>query len=314
MLGGQCANSLTDVYDFMVRLKDLDLNGWEYSECNCNNEQVPAGCEVRCDSDSGNTMADTCLWDYCFSFDDILTMMASIKSDFANDILGRYATYGVGSLFLYFGIGNELPESLDALMSVMAVLAPTVVGSLAAARTAVMTVQNTIRATDFTEDNIVGLTWFSYGGHSFAGDLLGILEGFWAVAFFVLAGTFAYLPYDLAYKIDADWQARGDTAIGFTHLTYGLALSIAIEGAAWLLELENEDLLTFFDITDEDDLDPQAQYEELFGVAPTVNNGLSVFLDLAHHSVVLVFYYAIAATLSAGSYYYVSRALTDSNQ
>ena len=97
-------------------------------------------------------------------------------------------------------------SEIDALLSVLAVLAPTIVGSLAAARTSVMTVENTIRfGTDFQEENILGLTWFAYGGHSFAGDLLGVIEAFWAVAFFVLAATFAYLPYDLAYKIDQQW-------------------------------------------------------------------------------------------------------------
>jgi hypothetical protein len=41
-----------DVYDFMVKLKDLDLNGWENSKCDCSGAQIPADCAASCVSGS----------------------------------------------------------------------------------------------------------------------------------------------------------------------------------------------------------------------------------------------------------------------
>lgn len=219
-----------------------------------------------------------------------------------------YLLEDFAGLFLWNGVGNELPDSLDAFLSVMGVLAPTLIGSVAAAKTAVLTVQSTVRA-NLMSNNFEGMTFFSYGGHSLAGDLLGIVEAFWAVAFFVLAATFAYLPYDLAYAIDRQFATKGDASLGFTHLTYGLGLAVAIEFAYLCLEQSASTLLGFFDIHGEARQNPESTYAELFGNSPTFHNQIAVFFDLAHHSIVLLFYYAIAATLSAGSFYYVNKSI-----
>lgn len=88
-------------------------------------------------------------------------------------------------------------------------------------------------------------------------------------------------------------------------------MAVAVEFAYLMLDESLTSLLGFFDITAGDDnaIDPQSKYEELFGNAPSYHNYLAIFLDLTHHSLLIFFYSGIAFAMTDGAYHYFGKAI-----
>merc|ERR1740123_2709208 len=171
-LAGQCCNSLTSVYDFIVKLKDLDLKGENLQKCCNNGTTVKKGTtsngvavtqDCKCPEEIAAAKRQyTCLFDNCMSWTDLRQWLVNPKAAWLN---WDFAPAGIAIWTAIFGFVGIVAGILGGIYASL----------------------NTINAavkTNFASQAAgVGTNFLSYGGNSWAGDALGVVEAMWVVGY-----------------------------------------------------------------------------------------------------------------------------------
>ena len=94
--------------------------------------------------------------------------------------------------------------------------------------------------TDFTNQVVgVGTNFLSYGGNSWAGNILGVIEASWVVAYLILSCFIAGGPFGIAWEMDKAFRnvslpKRNNKS--YDYLFIGLLTGIAGWGGAVALQ------------------------------------------------------------------------------
>ena len=302
-LAGQCCNNLSDIVDFITKLKDLDLA--ETNKCCQDGTQVGTNCKCPEEKD----MTKACLWDTCMTFPDLQAWIASMQGLFTSNELAPAAIAMVTALWGYVGTGGKLDDKLPLFLSNTGGLVGIVSGVLAAMYAGVATIKSAVKLGFANSENAF---YYMYGGSSDAGNLLGFIESIWTIAYLVLCASFVAGPFELMYEMDKKYRLAAEAdrdALSWNFLTFGIIEAIGQWGAAVALEQSASTLIGFFDKKGQN-VDVVALYKQIFGEDTTkFNNDSAIWSDVIHHSMTVLFYYLVAATISGGSYYYVFQSV-----
>ena len=297
-LGGQCYTKLDDIVTFITKLKDLNLS--EQNKCCMDGSQVGTNCKCPEEKDD---MSKVCLWDTCLTFPDLQGMIAKMQSLWKTNTPAPIAWIGV--LWAYIGTGNPIPDSLPIFLSNTGGLVGVVSGVLGASWAGIKIAQGAIQNGYFNGDQGKNFFFYQYGGNSWEGNAIGLVEALWTVAFLLETAALAYGPFEIMYSMDKQWR-KADTAtrdkLGFHYMTMGLIEAIGVWGASMMLGGAAEGLLGFYDLKT---TDGETKYKQLFGETAEFTNGNATLVDIIQHSVLTFGYVLMATAASAGTYWYV---------
>ena len=173
---------------------------------------------------------------------DLKDWLNRLKSAWSNDDLGPAAIAVMTGLWGFFGaIGpnDVLKDALPIFYQTSGGYLGIMVGVLGGIYAGMATVNAAVK-TDFSNVAIgVGTNFLSYGGNSWAGDILGVVEASWVVAYLVLACFIAGGPFGIAWEMD---KAFRNVALpkrnnkSYDYLFLGLVTGISAWGAALALQ------------------------------------------------------------------------------
>lgn len=293
---------LDELFTFIKGIKDLDLYGAAHSQCCSNGTAVGTDCVCP---ESVKAHDDLCMFDYCMSWDDLTAKMNLVNDTYNKDEL---APALVASLFgSMLSFARPTSDAFDGRLPLFyrntAEVIQITSGFLAAIYAGHATVQAAVK-TEYYNSSVgyVGANFLAYGGVSWVGDLLGLFEVTWVIAYLLLAVGIAGIPLEvsLMYNKAFDGSLAGVEAQyqEFHFLLFAFLLSAGGWLSAEALKKSATTLVGFFDIQDSNGL---AQYESVFASTTientSVDNATFLAIDVLHHTFTVGAYYAIAAAL-----------------
>merc|ERR1712046_42291 len=150
----------------------------------------------------------------------------------------------------------------------------------------------------------VGNNFLSYGGNSWAGDALGLLEASWVVGYIGLAAWIVASPFLIAWEMDKAFRQvakANQNNKSFDYLFTGLVSAVGAWGASVALKQSTDKLIGFYDIQR---TDVSSYFKAQTTKDASWSNWVPVFVDIFHHELTVSFYWLLAATISGGSYTY----------
>jgi hypothetical protein len=186
-----------------------------------------------------------------------------------------------------------------------------IVGILGSIYAAIATVNAAVK-TDFTNQVTgVGTNFLSYGGQSWMGDALGIIEASWVVGYIGLTMWIAYSPFSLAWEMDKAFRTTDAAAVknkSFDYLFSGLIGAVGSWGASVLLQWSTTKLIGFYDIQRTDVTD---YFKAQVSNDVKFENFVPILVDVIHHCLTTFVLWLLAASISGGSYTYAFYYITE---
>lgn len=326
-LAGQCCNSLTSVYDFIVKLKDLDLKGENNYKCCNDGSRVAKGTtsngvavtqDCKCPEDLAAAKRQyTCLFDNCMTWTDLRSWLTNLKTAWLNwDLVPAGIAMWTALSGLYGAIGpnDVLKDALPIFYTTTGGLLGIVAGIVGGIYASYNTINAAVK-TDFTSQvSGVGTNFLSYGGNSWAGDFLGLLEASWVVSYIGLAGWIVFSPFSIAWEMDKAFRtvdAANQNNKSFDFLFVGLITAIGAWGASVALQQSTTRIIGFYDIQR---TDVGTYFKAQTTKDASWANFTPVLVDVTHHMLTTLFYWLLAATISGGSYTYALYYVTAPSQ
>jgi len=321
-LAGQCCNSLTSVYDFIVKLKDLDLKGENNLKCCGDGTTVKKGTttlnsagasvavtqDCKCPEEIAAAKRQyTCLFDNCMSWTDLRTWLTNLKAAWQN---WDFAPAGIAiwtaifGLFGAIGPNDVLKDALPIFYTTTGGLVGIVAGILGGIYASINTINAAVKTSFTSQASGVGTNFLSYGGNSWAGDFLGLLEASWVVGYIGLACWIVASPFSIAWEMDKAFRnvaKAQQNNKSFDYLFTGLISAIGAWGASVALKQSTDKLIGFYDIQRTDVSD---YFKAQTTKDASWSNFTPVLVDVIHHAATTLFYWLLAATISGGSYTY----------
>lgn len=176
-------------------------------------------------------------------------------------------------------------------------------GFLSAIYAGHQTVQAAVKTEYYNStDAYVGANFLAYGGVSWVGDLLGLFEVTWVIAYLLLSAGIAGLPLEVSMWMNksTDGSLAGVEAQNqeFHYLMFAFLIAMGGWLSAEALKGSATRLVGFFDIQDSNGV---ARYETYFSGTSidttSVDNATFLAIDVLHHTLVVGGYYVLAAAL-----------------
>merc|ERR1719480_266932 len=294
-LAGQCCNSLTSVYDFIVKLKDLDLKGENLQKC------CADGTTVK----KGTTSNGVAVTQDCKCPEEI----AAAKRQYAW-LNWDFAPAGIAiwtAIFGFFGAvgpNDVLKDALPIFYTTTGGFVGIVAGILGGIYASINTINAAVKTSFASQAAGVGTNFLSYGGNSWAGDALGLLEAMWVVSYIGLAAWIVASPFLIAWDMDKAFRQvakANQNNKSFGYLFTGLVSAVGAWGASVALKQSTDKLIGFYDIQR---TDVSSYFKAQTTKDASWSNWVPVFVDVLHHDLTTTFYWLLAATISGGSYTY----------
>lgn len=300
-LGGTCCNSLTDVYDFVKKLRDEPL----FNDATCCADGTAK--DSTCQCEEAKDPAKTCIFDTCFNWPDLYNAIAWLKFQWKAGKLDNYAIYAVTALWGFFGSQGDsvLAERVPIFYSTVGGIVGIISGILSAISIGYDVITTGIAIDQYStvsQSSRQGSSFIFYGGNSWVGDLLGLTEAFYLIGFLLLGTSVVAAPFELAFKMDMEFQkvdAANITETNYNYLTYGLIMAVGSLLTATAVKKAASKLLGFFNIRD------TGATKNRSWLNANAFRTDQVFVDVLYHTLTILSYYAVAAMISWGSYYYV---------
>ena len=210
----------------------------------------------------------------------------------------------VWGFFGAIGPNDVLKDSLPIFYQTSGGLVGIVAGVMGGIYAGMATVNAAVK-TDFTNQIVgVGTNFLSYGGNSWAGNVLGVVEASWVVAYLILSAFIAGGPFGIAWEMDKAYRNVSLTKRynkSYDYLFIGLLTGISAWGGAVALQQSANKLIGFFDIqrTDVSDYFKQQTTKDA-----SWDNAVPVFVDVFHHSFTILVYWLLAWAISGGGFTY----------
>ena len=303
---------MTEIYNFIVKLKEIDLYG--YAHPCCDNDP---NAECSCDNEDDKAQDDLCMFDYCLSWDSLYSKLHMVDNARRNDQLGQALALSLGGFMGSMGLGKDhlFNNSLKSFYLQTGKIGMITSSFLAASYGAYPVIEAAVKSEYYNSSAAyVGANFLAYGGNSFVGDLLGLFEVGWVIAYLMLAGDLAIVPLVLAREMDdtyvkmADEEGTVKQAVDFQYLFYAFLIAMGSWFSAIAMQKSATRLIGFFDIQDTDGI---SVYESYFGAGTrSFDNGLWLTVDILNHTIAVTAYFAIATALSVVSQVFVHCAMT----
>merc|ERR1719498_461488 len=267
-------NSLTDIIDFITKLKTLNFKD---AAALCCNKAVD--------------MAQKCLLGGCLTWMDWLDILNWLKTQYANNELAPVLTEIITMVTVYAGLKGKqgvFQNTPPLFWSVMGTMISIIVGSLAGAFAGWKTISYAVKG-NYWGNNGYGSTFYTYGSkdNGLIGDFLGMFETSWVVMFLLVAIGLALAPYYLAMELE----------------NYMSKVSLTGDAAA-------EDAYRLVGWFDMYNTDAEGQVTMADKKLSYTNND-AVLADVGNHTLVVLFYFLMSLTIGGPGWAYVYYQYTD---
>lgn len=218
---------------------------------------------------------------------------------------------GVFGFFGAVGPTDVLKDALPIFYTTTGGGVAIVAGVLGGIYAAINTVEAAVKI-DFTGQTVgVGTNFLSYGGQSWAGDLLGVIEMLWVLTYLSLATYIVWTPFSIAWEMDKAFRSAGTNNDSFNYMFAGLVTAAGAWGASVALKQSTTRLIGFFDIQRADAND---YYQAQVSKQADWDNAIPIVVDLTHHGLTLFTYWLLAGAMSHASYKYAYDFIVNPNQ
>lgn len=313
---------MTELFDFVKQIKDLNLYGKAHGKCCDANADGTAVIQVGEDCDCPDIPkkagGDMCMWDYCVSWADLATQFSFLDARVENGTMPQSIAISLGGFMAWMGMNKDFHEfdnHVDSFYMQLAKVGMMVAGSSAAIYSAYPTIDAAVRAESDTSSTYVGALFVDYGGEHLVGDLLGLFEMIWVFIYLLVAGDFAWAPIKLAFEFDRAFT-RG-LALGsieqeesdYAYLLFGAIVSFGSWIAAYILKESAGKMITFFDLKNTQDIEI---YKGAFSRTedPDWEKGTAFFVDIFNHGLELTAFVVVAYLISTSSHLFAYVAMT----
>lgn len=244
---------------------------------------------------------------------DLRTWLARLKDAWKSYDLAPAGIAIWTAVFGFFGAvgpNDVLKDALPIFYTTTGGLLAIVAGIMGGIYASFYTVNAAIK-TDFSSFTTgYGTNFLSYGGNSWAGDLMGLTEAMWVVMYIGLACWIVGSPFSIAWEMDKAFRNVGaaeQNAKSYDFLFTGLFTAIGAWGAGAALKQSTDLLIGFFDIQK---TDVGTYYQAQMSKAASWDNATPIIVDGVHHGLTLFFYWLLALAISGGSYNYAYNFIT----
>jgi len=295
---------LDELFNFIKGIKDLDLYGKAHQKCCDDGTAVGQNCTCT-DKYEKKAHNDLCMFDYCMSWADLTEKLNLVNDTYNKDELAPALVASLMGSLLQFArpVSDAFDGRLPLFWRNTAEVVQITSGFLAAIYAGHATVQAAVKTEYYNSSNAyVGANFLAYGGVSWVGDLLGLFEVLWVIAYLVLAAGIGGIPLEVAmmYNKAFDGSLAGVEAQSqeFHFLLFAFLLSAGGWLSAEALKKSAATLIGFFDIQDTEGV---ARYKSYFSGSnypdTSVDNATFLAIDVLHHTLTVGAYYALAVAL-----------------
>merc|ERR1712048_1401207 len=325
-VGGVCLD-LNDVFNFITKIKTLDLYGYAHPrKCCADGTQIDPSCG-SCDNSqylNGIKREDACIFSYCFSWNELYQKLGEVKTAYTNNDLVPLLVATAGGLLTWFGyqgktvFGGHLPTFWKSTGSLISITS----GIFAAIYAGYATVDAAVKSEYWkaTGPNAIykGANFLSYGGQGWLSGTLGAFEVTRVILYVSLGIEIVIAPLLIATEMDKYYAAKyaasntSDNKALIDWYSFGLAFLTAFGSwtSAVALKSSTTTLINYFDITDTNGV---ALYKAAFGNDPTWDNSIALLVDLLNHTGIVSFYYILAAVISNCAYWFAYTTIQAQN-
>jgi hypothetical protein len=211
---------------------------------------------------------------------------------------------GIGLFFGSVGPNDVVKDALPIFYTTTGGLVGIVAGILGGIYASLNTINAAVKTNFASQAAGVGTNFLSYGGNSWAGDALGVLEAMWVVSYIGLAAWIVASPFLIAWEMDKAFRQvakANQNNKSFDYLFTGLVSAVGAWGASVALKQSTDKLIGFYDIQR---TDVSSYFKAQTTKDASWSNWVPVFVDIFHHELTVTFYWLLAATISGGSYTY----------
>jgi hypothetical protein len=183
---------LNELFNFIKGVKDLDLYGYAHKKCCEDGTSVGGTCD--CPAKPALAHNKLCMFDYCMSWVDVTEKLNLVNDTYNNNELAQALVATLGASMFQFArpINNAFDGRLPLFWRNTAEIVQITVGFLSAILAGHSTVKAAVKTEFFNSTpGYVGANFLAYGGVSWVGDLLGLFEVSWVIAYLLLAAWIA---------------------------------------------------------------------------------------------------------------------------
>jgi hypothetical protein len=215
-LGGVCLD-LNDVYNFITKIKTLDLYGYAHPrKCCADGTQIDPSCGACDDSKylNGIKREDACIFSYCFSWAELYAKLGEAKTAYNNNELVPLLVAFLGGAFTWLGyqgesvFANHLTTFWKSTGSLIAITSGIFASIWAGKNTVDAAVKSEYWKATGTSSVYKGANFLRYGGQGWMSGLLGAFEVSWVIAYLSLGIEIAVMPFVLATNSDKYYAAK----------------------------------------------------------------------------------------------------------
>ena len=248
----------------------------------------------------------------CLTWDDWVAILAWVRGIYNSDQLPPVLLEIMTIFQFYLGLkgkssdvfGNTMGMFWPALGMIFGIL----IGSLAGAYAGYKTITYAVKVNYWTNGGAGHSFYYNTQGDASLGGWLGFFESGWVVAFMAVAVGLIVVPYLLAMELETYLsKMAANSALlegeGYRHSLNGLVLGVASWGAAWVLAEGGDNLIGWFDTYDSSKTTSDSNYK--------VTSSDSVFMDVLNHTLLTLFYGAMAFVMGGSAWWYVYAQYTD---
>jgi hypothetical protein len=295
---------LDELFTFIKGIKDLDLYGAAHKQCCSDGSAVGDNCECP-DKVSTKAHNDLCMFDYCMSWTDLTEKLNLVNDTYNKGDLAPVLVASLWGSLLQFArptsdaFDGRLPLFWRNTAEVIMITS----GFLAAIHAGHSTVQAAVKSEYYNSSTgYVGANFLAYGGVSWVGDLLGLFEVSWVIAYLLLAVGIGGLPLEVSLMFNKAYDGALAGVEAQNQEFHFLLFAFLLSAGGWLsaeaLKNSAERLVGFFDIQDSEGV---KRYETAFSGTnidtTTVDNASFLAIDVLHHTLVVGGYYVLAGAL-----------------
>lgn len=236
-----------------------------------------------------------------------------MKTAYTNNELVPLLVAAIAGLWTWLGyqgqsvFANHLPQFWKSTGSFIAITS----GIFASIWAATNTVNAAVKSEYWKSGSAYkGANFLSYGNQDFMSWTLGAFEVAWVIAYLSLGIEIAAAPFELA-KLSDTYYAKKYAATGLgsanaaTFDWFVLGAQMLTAFGSWTgakaLQTSTTTLINYFDITDTDSV---SLYNSAFGSNPSWDNNTALLADLGNHSLIVLFYYVLAAVVANLAYWF----------
>merc|ERR1712048_55405 len=323
-VGGVCLD-LNDVFNFITKIKTLDLYGYAHPrKCCADGTQIDPSCGSCDDSQrlNGIKREDACIFSYCFSWAELYAKLGEVKTAYNNNELVPLLVASAAGLFTWLGyqgetvFANHLPQFWKTTGSFIAITSGICSAVWAGTNTVNAAVKSEYWKNSGTISSYRGANFLTYGGNGWLSGALGAFEVSWVIAYLSLGIEIAVMPFVLATNSDKYYAAKyagqglgSKKAASMDWIVLGSQFLTAFGcwTGAKALQTSSTTLINFFDIQNTDGV---SLYNSAFGSNPSWDNSTALLADLGNHSLIVLFYYILAAVISNLAFWFTNAVTT----